>query len=270
MTTRLVRVLGEDELEGDVRTTEAACSVDPRRQPEADRSGVDGGRIDVRAPHERLQPRTRRRGEDPKTCGCERAVLVNQRNDVGDRGQRDEVETALDCRVVGTEKRRAELVDDARPAELGEGICRRARRDDRAVRQHLSRSMVVRDDDVEPALPGLGDLLDGRDPAVDGEDEADAVVREARQRLPRDAVAFLEPARQVPHDVGAELPEKEDGQRRRADAVDVVVAVYADPNPLRDGGADPADGHAPCLRARPGRRRGFSASRNRRAASGSS
>ena len=102
--------------------------------------------------------------------------------------------------------------------------------------------MVVRDDDVEPALPGLGDLLHGRDPAVDGEDEADAVVREARQRLPRDAVAFLEPARQVPHDVGAELPEKEDGQRRRADAVDVVVAVYADPNPLRDGGADPADG----------------------------
>ena len=33
-----------------------------------------------------------------------------------------------------------------------------------------------------------------------------------------------------------------DGQRGRADAVDVVVAVYADPNPLRDGGPDPADG----------------------------
>ena len=31
VTTRLVRVLGENELEGDVRTTEAACSVDPRR-----------------------------------------------------------------------------------------------------------------------------------------------------------------------------------------------------------------------------------------------
>ena len=204
-----------------------------------------------------------------KTCGCERAVLVNQRNDVGDRGQRDEVETALDCRMVGTEKRRAELVDDARPAELGEGICRRARRDDRAVRQHLSRSMVVRDDDLEPALAGLGDLLDGRDPAVDGEDEADAVVREARQRLPRDAVALLEPARQVPHDVGAELPEKEDGQRRRADAVDVVVAVHADPNALRDGGADPADGHLHV--SEQGRVvAGFSASRNRRAVSGSS
>ena len=120
VTTRLVGVLGEDELERDVRTTEPAGGVDPRSQPEADGAGVDGGRIDVRAPHERLQPRTRRRGEDPKARGCERAVLVHERDDVGDRGQRDEVEAALDCRMVGTEKSRAELVDDARPAELGE------------------------------------------------------------------------------------------------------------------------------------------------------
>ena len=42
---------------------------------------------------------------------------------------------------------------------------------------------MVGDDDLEPAPPGLGDLVDGRDPAVDGQDEPDALVREPAERL---------------------------------------------------------------------------------------
>ena len=72
-------------------------------------------------------------------------------------------------------------------------------------------------------------------------DEADALLREARDRLARDAVALLEPARQVPDDVGTRLAQGQDCERGRADPVDVVVAVDADPGASRDGAADGVD-----------------------------
>ena len=73
---------------------------------------------------------------------------------------------------------------------------------------------MVGDDDLEPARLRRGDLGDGGDPAVDGEQEPAALLREPRDRLARDAVALLEAARQVPVDLGAEL-----AQRRTASAV---------------------------------------------------
>ena len=101
--------------------------------------------------------------------------------------------------------------------------------------------MVVGDDDLEPTSSRFGDLVDGRDPAIDGEQKPDAVVREAAESLARDAVPLFEAARQVPVDVGAELAEEEDGERRGTDPVDVVVAVHADAHPARNGGADALD-----------------------------
>ena len=89
--------------------------------------------------------------------------------------------------------------------------------------------VVVGDDHVDAEPPGLLDLGDGGDAAVDREDELHALLGQARDRRRRDAVALLEPARQVPADVGADLPQRQHGERRRADAVDVVVAVDADP-----------------------------------------
>ena len=88
--------------------------------------------------------------------------------------------------------------------------------------------MVVGDDDVEPELLRAGDLGDRGDPAVDGDDECAPVAGQPVERLARDAVALLEPAREVPGDVRAELPQDEDGERRGADPVRVVVAVDAD------------------------------------------
>ncbi len=95
--------------------------------------------------------------------------------------------------------------------------------------------------DLEAERLRLGDLLDGGDPAVDGEHEPAAVFGEPRDRGAGDAVALLEPARQVPLDLRAELPERQDGERGRADAVDVVVAVHADTRAGRDRGADALD-----------------------------
>ncbi len=144
--------------------------------------------------------------------------------------------------LFGPEERLAELVDDTRPAELGERIVGRARRDDRAVGQGRPGPVVVGHDHLEPERLRLGDLLDGRDPAVDGEDEPDALLGEPTERVARHAVALLEAAREVPHDVRAELAKEQHREGRRADAVDVVVPVDADARPSLDRCADAGDG----------------------------
>ena len=191
----------------------------------------------MRVPHQRLQPGPLRAREPAQAGDRERAVLVEQRDDVGDRRQRDEVEVRGD---VDAERLR-ELAHDAGAAELRERIVGRARRDDRAVRQRLAGPVMVGDDHLEPARLRGRHLLDGGDAAVDGEQERAALVGEPRDRVPRDAVAFLEAARQVPLDLGAERAQGENGERGRADPVDVVVAVDADAPSLRDRGADPLD-----------------------------
>ena len=104
--------------------------------------------------------------------------------------------------------------------------------------------MVVCHDHVEPEGACLRDLLDGRDPAVHRQNERDPVLRKPADRVARDAVALLEPARQVPADVGAELAQGQHGERGGANAVDVVVAVHTDPLARRDRGQDPLDGGA--------------------------
>ena len=106
---------------------------------------------------------------------------------------------------------------------------------------------MVGHDHLEPERLRLRDLLDGGDPAVDGQDEADSLFHEPTERLARDAVALFEAAREMPDDVRAELAEEEHGERRRADAVDVVVAMDADPLAIGDGRANALDGdlHVP-------------------------
>ena len=115
-------VLGEQELERLARVAEASGGVEARREPEADGACVDGGRIDAGASHERAQPGLRRARERAEPGDRERAVLVDERDDVGDRRERDEVEVALAELGVDAEQRLAELVDDAGAAELRERV----------------------------------------------------------------------------------------------------------------------------------------------------
>src|SRR4029079_12493621 len=81
-------------------------------------------------------------------------------------------------------------------------------------------------------------FVDGRDRAVDGEDEPAALVGEPGERLAADSVAFVEATRQMPGDLCAELAQEESRERGGGDAVDVVVAVDADPAALLDSGTD--------------------------------
>ena len=233
----LLGVGREQQLEGGVGAAEAAGGIDPRSEPEADGGGVDGRGVDPGVPHQRLEPRALRARERAEPGDRERAVLVEQRDDVGDRRERDEVEIRRD---VDAERLR-ELADDTGAAELRERIVRRPRRHDRTVGQCVAGPVVVGDDHVEPARLRRGNLLHRRDPAVDSHEQAATLVGEPGDRVAGDAVALLEAARQMPLDLGAELPQGQDGERRGADAVDVVVAVDADPLPAGDRGADPLD-----------------------------
>ncbi len=139
---------------------------------------------------------------------------------------------------VDAEERLAELVDDAGSAQLRERIVRGSSRDDWAIGQRLSGTVMVGDDHVEAARGSLRDLCCGGDPTVDGQDQAAPLVGEPRERATAYAVAFVEAARQVPIDVGAELAKEQNRERCCRDAVDVVVAVDADPRPGGDGGAN--------------------------------
>ena len=224
----LVGVLGEQELQGGTRPARAPGRVDPRRESEPDRTLVDPGGIDTGGLHQRPEPRLLRSRERPQARERERPVLVDERDDIRDRCDGDQVEMARERLVARAEQRFAELVDDAGSAELRKGVLRRARRHDGAVGERLARPMVVGDDHFQAASPRLCDLLDRGHAAVDGEHEAAPFVGESRQGLALDAVALLEAARQVPGDVGSELAQDQDGERRRADPVRVVVAVDAD------------------------------------------
>ena len=231
-------VLGEKQLERLPRVPEASGGIQAGSEPEAHRPGIDRGRIDSCALHERSEPGLRGAREGAQAGDGERSVLVDERDDVGDRREGDEVEMTSGNLGVETEQGLAQLVDDSRPAELGERILGRASGDDGAVGQRLAGTVVVRDDDFEAARSRLRDLGGGRDAAVDREDEPATVLREPGQRLAADAVALVEAARQVPGDVGAELAQEEDGERGGGDPVHVVVAVNADPPARLHGGAD--------------------------------
>ena len=235
---RLRLVLGEQELERLARVAEASRCVQARGEAEPDGPCIGGSWVHARALHERAKTGFPRAREGAQAGDRKRAVLVYERDDVGDRRERDEVEVSARHLAVDAEEGLPELVDDAGAAQLGERIQRGPGRDDGAVWQRLGGPVMVGDDDVETAFLRLGHLSDGRDAAVDGEDEPTAVVRKTGERLAPHAVALVEAARQMPDDLSAELAQQEDGERGGGDAVDVIVAVDADPATLLHGGAD--------------------------------
>ena len=97
------------------------------RKPTAPASTAAG--IDVRPAHQRAQPRLLRRGQPPQPLDCERPVLVDERDDVGDRRERDDVEVARE-HAESSRAAPAELVHDAGAAELGERVVGRPRGND--------------------------------------------------------------------------------------------------------------------------------------------
>ena len=144
--------------------------------------------------------------------------------------------------MVGAEQGLAELVHNPGAAQLGKRIRGRHRRDDRAVGKRIARPMMIGHHDLEPTRLRTGDLVHGGDPAVDCQDETHSLLGKPAEGLARHSIALLEAARQVPADVCSELAQNENRKRSRADAVDVVIPVYADANTAIDTRANPFDG----------------------------
>ena len=177
--------------------------------------------------------------ETPQPAPHERAVLVGQRYDVGDRGQRDEIGELVErgrqrrriAAVAARPQRLCELEHDAGAAQVGERIGRaggRARGHDRRIRENVAGAVMVGHDDVEPELARPRDRLGCRDAAVDGQQQPGAGQRERIDARNGHAVAVLEAVRQEGLDLGAQQAQHLDAERRRAHAVDVVVAVHDD------------------------------------------
>ena len=77
-----------------VRTSEPPGRIDARREAEPDSGRVDRGRIDPSDTHERLQSCLLRSRKHSQAGGDQRAILVDERDDVCDRRESDEVEVA--------------------------------------------------------------------------------------------------------------------------------------------------------------------------------
>src|SRR5438105_1664980 len=92
-----------------------------------------------------------------------------------------------------------------------------------------TRRVVVGDHDLEPRRACCRYFVDGRDAAVDDDQQLSSTPREALDGRRREAVAVLESTWQKPANLSAQRAERSDKERRGTHAVDVVVAVDGDP-----------------------------------------
>ena len=231
---RPVGVPGQQQLEAGVRPVQAAGGVDPRGEPEADRPGIDHTRVHARDFHQRSQPRLARAGQRPQPRAHEPAVLAVERHDVGHRGERDEIEVLVRHAGVlarGLEQRMGELVRDRGGAQVGARVAAGRGVHDRRGRQPPvgARGVVVGHHDVEPGRARGRHLLDCRDRAVDGHQQVRSALGEPGDGGGGEAVAVVDPARQIPVHLRAQRAQSSHEHRGGGDAVDIVVAVDRDP-----------------------------------------
>ena len=137
----------------------------------------------------------------------------------------------------------AELEHHAGGAQLRAGVGGRQRRvHDDTVGKLLARQVVVADHHVEPRRPRRGHGLDGRDATVDRDQQAHAPLGQPLDGAGGQPVALVEAAGQLPDGIRAEGAQRSQEDRRRADAVHVVVAEHGDAGAAPDVGADQLGG----------------------------
>ena len=130
---------------------------------------------------------------------------------------------------------------DAGGAQLGARVAADRGMDERGGGQRPvgARGVVVGDHHLHAGGLRGGHLLDRGDRAVHRHQEIRAAGGEPLDGRGGEPVAVVDPARQVPVDVGPERPQRPHEHGGRADAVDVVVAVDGDPRAALDSGEDP-------------------------------
>ena len=121
-----------------------------------------------------------------------------------------------------------ELEGDADAGELRARVAGKFGRHDDAVRRRALHLVMIGDDDVHAERAGTGHLGARADAAVHRDEQFDAAGRKLFDGGRRDPVPLREPVGQIRAHVGAELLEDAHQQKRRRDAVGVVVAVHGD------------------------------------------
>src|SRR5581483_7468632 len=95
-------------------------------------------------------------------------------------------------------------------------------------RQARLGDVMVDDDDVEPARRRRRQRLVRGGAAIDGDDEARALLPEPGERGSVGAVTLAQAVRHIDAAVAADRAEEADEKRRRGGAVDIVIAEHDD------------------------------------------
>ncbi len=197
---RSLRIVGQQQLECRIGPPQPPGGVDPRSEAEAERAGIERARVGPADRDQRPQagPGGVRQRREP--LAHEPPVLVDQRHQVGDRRERDQLDVLGGGRRP---ERLRELVGDRRAAQPVERIAADSGMDDRAVGQPAvgAGRMVVGDDHIDAGGARGGDLVDGGDRTVDGHDQSGPARGKTLHGVRRKPVAVLEPAREKPADV---------------------------------------------------------------------
>jgi hypothetical protein len=190
------------------------------------------GGLDRRRRHQRSQAGLARARESHKALAHDAPVLVAQRDEVADGGERRQVEVLVGGARVGAcgaVERLAELQDHPGGTQLGAAVGPERRMDERAIGQPGPRAVMVGDHHVQSRRPRLGHLLDGGHAAVDRHQQVHPPARKARDGRAREAIALVEAARQLPDGIAAQRAQRADEHGGGAHAVHVVVAEHRDP-----------------------------------------
>ena len=193
-------VVGQQQLERRLGPAEPAGGVDPRREPEADRALVAGGRVDARDAHQRPQAGLLRLRE-PAQARAARARGSRRRAARRRRRSRARRRRGAARGTGGPGRAAPRRASRRRRCRRGpaNGIVALERRDDRAVRERVAGPVVVGDDDARararaPRATSATAVM----PQSTVSTRSTPVGGEPRERLAREAVALLEARRQVP------------------------------------------------------------------------
>ena len=189
--------------------------------------------------------------QDLEPLGHEGAVRLSERHHVADRGERHEVEQAKQVglgpiAIETVAAQRARGGDEKQkhdtgggemplageivlPVRIEHGECRR---------QRLVGLVMVDDDDFGAGSVGGVDGGLGGGAAIDGEDEAGAVLDKIGKRLGARAVAFGQAIGNIGRGRLSVRAQETLDQRHRSCAVDVVVAENGDRLACPDGGGE--------------------------------
>ncbi len=181
---RLDLVRRQQKAGAEAGIADAAAGIDARAEQEAEMPGLHRP-VEPRDIHQRRQARPGATAQDGQALAHEGPVQPAQGHDVGDGGERDEVER---CEQIGLAAAgRPDILaaqhgtggdqrqeDDAGGAEMAEPreIVLPVRIDQRLnLRQPLGRLVMVEHDDVETQPPGLGQRLVAGGAAIDRDEQ---------------------------------------------------------------------------------------------------